>query len=942
METNSHQRNILGKCTNMFRNLMGKIDSFSQKNKRNYYFLYFLAFALLFSAIAFVIFYYMFYMNGKTLVWIPDGQDQNLVTFIHFGEWGKSILDAFSSTGKLQVPLWDSTIAMGSDVVVTLNYYVFGDPLGLLAIVCPREAYEGFFSFLNVFRLFLAGVSFSVMCFYFKKSRFSTMVGATTYVFCGIMLEQGMRNPYFINPLYILPLLIIGVELIFKKKSPVLFIVTIALAAASNFYFFYYLTLMIFLYAIVRFIFLFKGEIKKNIVKVFAKCTIFYLIGIGLAAVLFIPSIMALLGNARVGAREGLSLLFPIDTYLSYFPNLVTGYRFSPLIFPCIAMLFMLKEPKHRILKVSFIVLIILDLFPVFGFIFNGFNYYTERWQFLLSLGYSFICVCMIPKLKNISKKQLGVIFAFLVVGVSISVIFSIGTYTTYFLFAIQGILLLFLLLRADKESGNRRFFKLAITIILVVGIIGQAEYQNSFLKGNYISSFMNVEDVEFYTREENFENKEPSWFYRVDTSERETHNDGLIQNFNSISGYFSTLSGVYFDFLMQTNAGGEKFSPSRFSGFDRRTALLSLASTNYFEIELSTKSAYVPYGYKFAKKVEKDGKKFKVYKNNNFLPLGYTYSSVINKGDFEDLRPEQKQEAMMRSIYLEEPLEGYESKKFDKDYVIDFKTEENENIEIVGNQVNVKRSNAKLKLLFDSKARSETYIQLDNLIDHMINPIDEAEFYLPEEAPFSRQREFEAKRRFSQRTKIMTVTVSTETVEDIKTLHNKDARFYSGIHDFTFNLGYNEESLTEAYLSFSKPGNYSLDNLNVISVPMEGYEERIASLNKDVLKDVKMTTNSISGKVDLKEDKILCLSIPYSEGFTAYVNGKETELLKANIMYSAIPLKAGKNKIELRYMTPYLKQSVLISFGTACLGIILLMLRFIWRRRKKKALVSE
>ena len=52
------------------------------------------------------------------------------------------------------------------------------------------------------------------------------------------------------------------------------------------------------------------------------------------------------------------------------------------------------------------------------------------------------------------------------------------------------------------------------------------------------------------------------------------------------------------------------------------------------------------------------------------------------------------------------------------------------------------------------------------------------------------------------------------------------------------------------------------------------------------------MGTNEITGDISVSEKKALVLSVPYSKGFTAYVDGKETKLQKANTMFMALELE--------------------------------------------------
>ena len=75
------------------------------------------------------------------------------------------------------------------------------------------------------------------------------------------------------------------------------------------------------------------------------------------------------------------------------------------------------------------------------------------------------------------------------------------------------------------------------------------------------------------------------------------------------------------------------------------------------------------------------------------------------------------------------------------------------------------------------------------------------------------------------------------------------------------------------------------------------------------------MGTNEITGDISVSEKKALVLSVPYSKGFTAYVDGKETKLQKANTMFMALELEPGSHEIRLTYCTPYLKRECFFLF---------------------------
>ena len=106
----------------------------------------------------------------------------------------------------------------------------------------------------------------------------------------------------------------------------------------------------------------------------------------------------------------------------------------------------------------------------------------------------------------------------------------------------------------------------------------------------------------------------------------------------------------------------------------------------------------------------------------------------------------------------------------------------------------------------------------------------------------------------------------------------------------------------------------------------MNQYNQQVSLLKENILQDVSIKTNKISGNISLNKKKILCLSIPYSKGWTAYVDGKKTEILQANTMLMALPLSEGSHSVVLKYYTPGLKAGIIISLIGLVLCIIVSM----------------
>ncbi len=77
-----------------------------------------------------------------------------------------------------------------------------------------------------------------------------------------------------------------------------------------------------------------------------------------------------------------------------------------------------------------------------------------------------------------------------------------------------------------------------------------------------------------------------------------------------------------------------------------------------------------------------------------------------------------------------------------------------------------------------------------------------------------------------------------------------------------------------------------------------KGYEK----ISKDVMTTTNLTGSSMEGTIDVSEDGLFYTSIPYEEGWTAVVDGKEVEITPVGGSLLAFPLSKGSHEIKLYY----------------------------------------
>lgn len=117
-----------------------------------------------------------------------------------------------------------------------------------------------------------------------------------------------------------------------------------------------------------------------------------------------------------------------------------------------------------------------------------------------------------------------------------------------------------------------------------------------------------------------------------------------------------------------------------------------------------------------------------------------------------------------------------------------------------------------------------------------------------------------------------------------------------------------------------------------------ENYAKAYEILSKNVYDIEDMDSDYVSGNVHADEDGIMMTSIPAMNGFTVYVDGKQTEFEKIGDAMIGVPLTAGDHKVEFKYMTPYFKQGLI----TSIIGVMIFILVCLFDRKKNKNAMNQ
>lgn len=928
-----------------------------KKIKNMIYNRYYLTYTILFLIIG-VIAFYPFWWNGRSFIFFStqhgntDGLVQHYNALMYLGKYGREIIRNLFQNHTLNVPLWDFSIGYGSDIISTLHYYVFGDPLNLLSILVPSRYTEYLYGFLVIFRLYLSGVTFSHYCFYMKKSKSATMLGVFSYIFSGYALYAFARHPFFITPMIYLPLLLIGAEKIMKKQKSTMLSFVVFLMTISNFYFSYISLVLLVLYVGIRFFTKKHVHVIREGVGYCVKFAIPILIGLMMSSIIFVPVVKLLFSGERMYSKTNIPLLYSWYDYENTLSKFVTSgssnwacLGFVPIALIALVFIFVNKN-KYLELKIGIIILTIMLLFPVFGSILNGMSYVINRWTFAYAFLVAYILVSSWDDLIYMGRREQICITLVMVGYFVVLLLINVGTNENAMAIMVTvGVTLLFFSLIDQTIKEYRQIVAIIMLVITVAAIGINVKYSFDMDEGKYIEYFLNrgkaretIYQTGDYAVKETVGNQ--TKIERIDQPNEITNSAWQNRTFG-INYFCSMENGSISKFLSEM--GNEVFYTQLYRNLDSRTMLNEIVAVKYYTDR--SENPTVPYGYKMINciPVERIGQRFdyKVYENQYALPLGYTYEKVIEREEYEKFNPIEKQQALLQGVVVNENMAGYKEvkPKFTEEYP-EYTVKCSKNVVKKGDKFIALEDNAQIELFFDGLANCETYVYLPKL---EINEKTNKDFYFGENSIYSK-KEWEKLSKLTQNLYNYNDKYHKEGGEYFIDFSSGDSStairylspysaWYHGQQEFVANIGYHEEALNKITITLRKKGEYNLENMQVVCQPMKEYEKYVECLSSDILENEKLGINKVCGDISVDTDKVLYMSIPFCEGWTAYVDGEKTELFQGNTMGIAIKLKAGEHKIVLKYFTPGLKVGIVLSG----IGFILFVVSLVYEKQRDK-----
>ncbi|MCR5614825.1 MAG: YfhO family protein [Saccharofermentans sp.] len=779
-------------------------------------------------------------------------------------------------------------------------------PLNILAIFATAKTIPVFIGILTCIRAGLASVFMTMFLSANDNKRIDnvTVVFASAYALCGWYISY-FWNIMWCDAVVLLPLVMLGLRRLLLDRRIDLYAISLAVLIYSNYYAGYFVCLFLVMFAPVYYLALYQPSKDKSAPhrlcpKTFAVSAGLFagasLVAAGATALLTLPTYFILQNCSATG--DQLTVDLNLQTNLFDFlgrlmvaanPNIRDGMAnvYCGLIIVLLLPLFFMLPKNSGITlrhKIGFgaimIVMYLSFTNRMLNFIWHGMHFPNQipyRESFLMSFLLVFVAFLTIRRIRLITPSAvMGSVAgcaAFLILyekfGTGKEGYIQMGL-TLLFLF-IQGAVLKVI---SDKNCKKSSFFcETLVTVTMLIEIFTSATVSISTVADNE-----GFAGYSFYGK-----NQQQIMEYALSVEGTEGHNTfertelfpnnicdiQSLYNVKGMSIFSSTARENFVRYMRNFGFHSNNINGLRNAGITRVTATL-LGVRNLVTIE---NTQTVPSVFDKETSVSDE---VTVYGNPDALSVGYMVSEdILNYYPDYDL----ESDAFLKTNLWVKSM-GCEGSVYTP---LIMTAEETENMNIPQNNGN--------SLVYDI-VKSDTKSVFTVTVD---GAEEGADVYV-----------------YTNASKGGTAVVTCEG--QVKTF---EIRAYQ-----TITLGTYTGSPITLQVTFPVS---PMGQLKVYAYQLNynAYENMVATLADEQLNVTSYDSTHLNGTIDVKEDGLMLLTIPYSEGWSAEVDGSEAEIIAINDALMGIRLSKGSHEIKLTYSPYMFKEGLAIS--CACILVIAL-----------------
>lgn len=792
-------------------------------------------------------------------------------------------------------------------------------PLNIFSLFFTAKTMPVFIEFVTCFRAGLASLFMLLFLSSNDNRRIDniTVVFSSSYALCGWFISF-FWNIMWCDAVVLLPLIALGLKRLLADRKVGLYIVTLAIAIASNYYAGYFICLFMVIFAPAYYFCLFSGEKPKGdpgrlCFKTFIGAAFRFafssILAAGASAALTIPTYLILKNCSATGDQLKVDYGLQNDLFdffgrlmVAANPNIRDGMAnvYSGIVIVLLLPLFFLLPKrtgiklKHKIVFGVLLAVMYLSLTNrTLNFIWHGMHFPNQipyRESFIMSFLLVFIGFLTIRRIRSLGVKY--VTGAVLSSAAFLILYEKFGSGNEGYLQI--GVTLLFLIIQGAalhtvsniNVKKSEFFLETLLTVTMMVEMfaaslitIGLVCKHEGFT--SYAPYGRNHEEVHAYVEQaegsEGHMNFERSELYPNNVCDLQS-----LYNVKGLSIFSSTARESFVKYMRNFGFHNNNINGLRNAGLTRVTATL-LNVRNLVEID---KTQAVPALFE----QEYKGKVISSWANKDALSVGFmTDPAVIDYApDYDnDLNVFSKTNDWVKSM-------GAEDDVYKPVTLIAGDT---------SGLMTVDRESSAMAFTTSSNVQNNEYSFNVTVKDADIG----SDIYL-----------------YANSKKGGNVTI---------TCGDKTRKFE--IRSFQIiSCGVFDGTPIEVYVKYSESPSSNI-TLYGYQLDRAGYDRMLEKFSDEQLFVSEYDTTSLSGHIDVKEDGLLFLSIPYAEGWSAVVDGENAEITPIQDALMGIRLKAGSHDISLKYTPAGFKAGLIISIVSVIAIALIISVSFIISRKK-------
>ena len=558
--------------------------------------------------------------------------------------------------GKSLEYTWN--IGLGTGYGSIYAYYLASPLNWLLFILIPvfKINFVDIIDVILVLKVALCGLTFAyfIVKKYQKKS-FLVIVVSICYALSAYVCNYGI-NIMWMDALVLLPVIILGLEALYKEGKHRMYTVSLFVAILSNYYIGIMLCIFVTLYFVALLIFDEHGIKKQNLVlRRLIEFVIYSAIAGFSTFAITLPAVYSL-GNTSSGDfsfPKAIKFYNSILEYMvrplimapkdirDYFPNLYCSVIVL-LVIPVYLMNGKI-ELKRKLKNVSLISIMLISFnINVLEYIWHGFHFpncLSGRNSFLyvfLILMITYESIDRIKDLKDhfyissivIAVSYLLIIWKFVIGNEHFEVEYKeVIIYLSLFFIILYGVI--GLILRGIKSRVNVVYFILLLIVIYEMYMNAGATIGSTMTRDYLISDNEKIQDLLITQRKE-----EKTKFYRTEKESYRTANDGEWDNYHGLTMFSSTANAGVVNFLH--SLGMETFT--NYYTFNGNTDITkSLFGIKYV---LNDEMEKYPYAFSLGYMINSElENRIQIDSENSFENLNAISNSFVGKEMFHKIK---------------------------------------------------------------------------------------------------------------------------------------------------------------------------------------------------------------------------------------------------------------------------------------------------------------